>query len=574
MATRARRWALGAGSHRRELRSTTTLTTHVTPPCSAYQPTTYLPRRESPPSPCQSRMRVAADPGAYASQCPPSTKGAVEAAAATATGGEAAANDAGQTPSTRHVLSDRVLLPGEFWHARCQVRELEGGARGVFCTGTIASGTVLVRANGLTMPGNSVDVMDLYSSYVDARSSPQDPEKRELCRRIDTNLCPRDPEAADALVSKDATLNNDGYRQQLRALVSAPESSVTLHELCRTAIRFEQNGFVEGVFPLACGFNHACRPNCLAHFDREGGQLVVVTIDGVGEGAELCINYLPESSWHLPTDQRRSILEPRYGFWCGCERCDRTRSNGTSVGIAEVDLESMRCPHDDCENGMCCPVDDHTNRESPPDGWKACNVCGRAASAQAAGSSAGEHPLDAALRACYRHAVQASAWSAHLERLEVLDATQIDAALQHLETASQLLRSKLHPNHWLMCKLHLAAEECARSILIHSREGPASDPGAANRRARAAAACAHHAKALIPALSPVVPQHSNLFGVLLQRAANAVGIEDQLSGASAPEVGETADRGASSRVSAAEQEAMELRRQALAILQPIWCSYR
>lgn len=103
--------------------------------------------------------------------------------------------------------------------------------------------------------------------------------------------------------------------------VDADQIQLLLH-------RLDHNCFDSGLFPLACFFNHSCRPNCEGVAgedcpDTGLGQdfFEVKAVAHLQPGEQLCISYLPDTTLYLPTAQRQEMLWNSYAFRCQCSRC-------------------------------------------------------------------------------------------------------------------------------------------------------------------------------------------------------------------------------------------------------------
>ena len=71
------------------------------------------------------------------------------------------------------------------------------------------------------------------------------------------------------------------------------------------------------VFPNISFCNHSCAPNCVV-IPNEGSLRSIATI---GKGESVTISYLDSHQLLLPTEKRRQLLQSRWGFVCGCDRC-------------------------------------------------------------------------------------------------------------------------------------------------------------------------------------------------------------------------------------------------------------
>ena len=208
------------------------------------------------------------------------------------------------------------------WHESCAVAVLARGDSGVIAAKPITRGEVVARGGGVVAECGAGNAFPLYEAYLEQLATSAGQRRR--LESWAASLCPPDGEMEDILADRRAARGEGGHAgdEALRELLSRFGDPISLHEMSKLVVRFERNAFAEGAFRLVTKFNHSCRPNCLAHFDMQAGQMVIITTEDIPQGSELSINYISERQWHLPTDQRRSILQKRYGFWCMCPRCD------------------------------------------------------------------------------------------------------------------------------------------------------------------------------------------------------------------------------------------------------------
>lgn len=108
-------------------------------------------------------------------------------------------------------------------------------------------------------------------------------------------------------------------------------------------MQLNMNSFDCGFFPLACLFNHNCRPNCQGFLRNHGDEkyFEVVSISDIPPGVPLTISYLSQEMLCLSPEQRQHHLAKGYGFVCNCERCT---SDENPL------LEGLKCPN--CEHGV------------------------------------------------------------------------------------------------------------------------------------------------------------------------------------------------------------------------------
>ncbi|KAG8467163.1 hypothetical protein KFE25_000479 [Diacronema lutheri] len=396
-------------------------------------------------------------------------------------------------------------------------------------------GLGVVATRALTFP----DVVCVAQAFVTGASTLEDTlraivraqlgtdARAERLLRVCWTLCPEVAGEVGARPDGSAYSSAEGFEAILRELPTdaarrtlAERGLATAHDLRTLAIKLSRNGFADGVFPEASRFNHSCRPNCL-FFTRRGtpAELVIVAAEPVSAGEELTISYLPESRWHLPTDQRRLLLGRQYAFRCACRRCHRP-AQPAAVRRAERTLEAMRCARcertpgvttearvevvadNDLPPGVHVPLDEHENPAGERcGGYTPCTRCG---------AEADEGALDQALLACHAR-VRAAA-------LAGAGGSARDAAAEH-----DMLRAlvddgghALCDSHWLAIEVHWRLQ--ATSAVLLAR-GPVRSP---SERLGLLREHALHSVALVRATEALVGARSHLHAALCARAADAL----------------------------------------------------
>lgn len=401
--------------------------------------------------------------------------------------------------------------------AWCAVRELPGRGFGVVATTTLRCGVTACRAPALLascaatteevvrsiiadVPVDSADTAGLlrrlWACCPQHATGPMLERLAPRMEALEQLLCSQPPARAEAL-------GRVGIR--------------TPSDVALLAVKLNQNGFAEGVFPHASFFNHSCLPNCNFEVSTARDHLLVITCEEIAEGDELTISYLPEACWHLPTDQRRSLLLPRYGFQCWCQRCDK-RLRSPAVRAAERALEGMRCAL--CgSGGLVLPVDEHEDPSGErQEGYRPCSKCALEADSQV---------LDAATTEVYS-VVRSGAEQTRT----ALDSP--DASLAEQEVLSNLLvgaARHLAPSHWLMYEIHERMQVTSSTIAC-----AALDRGDADTYREMLAYFATHSVLLVRCAESIFPPKSNLLTILrgreedARRLASDAGIENAAEG--------------------------------------------
>lgn len=74
-----------------------------------------------------------------------------------------------------------------------------------------------------------------------------------------------------------------------------------------------------GLFLLGARFNSSCVPNVNNHWDAREGRLVFRAVRDIAPGEEMCLGYCKLLA---KRDERRAVLQERFGFECRCEACE------------------------------------------------------------------------------------------------------------------------------------------------------------------------------------------------------------------------------------------------------------
>lgn len=396
----------------------------------------------------------------------------------------------------------------------CEVADCGDSGLGVVASRALIRGDVVCVASALVE--GAATVADVLLAVARAHAS-SDADTTRLVRAC-WAFCPEPVD--DAVAAAHCNASDDALERILedalpgideRALARAHGLS-TPADLRRLAAKLARNGFAEGVFPDACRFNHACRPNCTfvtARAEATGRTaLRVIVSEPVAAGAELTIGYLEEARWHLPTDQRRALLMQRYGFWCRCRRCHRP-AQSKAVRAAERHLEAVRCASRECAQGSAggaavhLAVDEHERPDGErADGYTPCAVCGAEADART---------LDAELvriHAAVSHACAAQAVAG-------ADADDDHGLLDAWRGAWRTL----HPQHWLCLELHARVQAWSADAL--AQLVPTEPRNRAWRHALALLLGAHSA-ALAHGMEHIAPEGSHVLAALQLRAADAL----------------------------------------------------
>ena len=81
-----------------------------------------------------------------------------------------------------------------------------------------------------------------------------------------------------------------------------------------------------GVFPVINRMNHACNPNCSAHWNKQTGRLEIFSMEDIEAGTELTITYLDMLSNQADREARQEYLSKHFYFLCKCRLCNLTGS--------------------------------------------------------------------------------------------------------------------------------------------------------------------------------------------------------------------------------------------------------
>lgn len=406
----------------------------------------------------------------------------------------------------------------------CRVCAVPGRGLGITATRSLTFGAVVCVAPALVSGTETVEAT--LREIVHAQLG-TDPEAERLLR-VCWEFCGGEDEAREDGSPSDHG-QDDSYAALLRELPTE-EARQALRErglanasdVRRLAIKLSRNGFAEGVFPDACRFNHACLPNCLFFTRAVAGrvELVVVAAEAISAGMELTICYLPEARWHLPTDQRRLLLERQYAFRCTCRRCHRPAQT-PAVRRSERALEAMWCVTCVGADSKLCrttaaaaktpsagepvplgahvPLDEHEDESGErAGGYTPCARCG---------AEADEAALDRALITCHARVIAAARAGAD----GGLDA-EYDALCELLEEEGRTLC----PTHWLALEMRWRLQATSAMLLAPAQASLGSS------RLKLLKEHALHSLALLRATEPIAGARSHLSAALCARAAHAL----------------------------------------------------
>jgi hypothetical protein len=280
---------------------------------------------------------------------------------------------------TSLALNWGTLLPGEFVSPVIAIRPVHGKGRGVVAQQAIPPGTLVLRTFGmgfssehgplqhfkfivhalkgefgLDCAGYAREMLSRMRSLCPDRPSPEAIQKFSGTAGPLAELLASSaplPPVPDPMHTRKAEASTGGATAALEA--PRGEASDWASLLPTLLAKLDRNAFAQGVFPLACFLNHSCRQNCALGFPRGGAGLgaaapgtgpardalmgrfrvcEVRTCRPVRAGEELGFSYLSARRLHLPTPLRRAVLEPLWGFRCGCVRCAAVSDGRASDG--------------------------------------------------------------------------------------------------------------------------------------------------------------------------------------------------------------------------------------------------
>lgn len=175
---------------------------------------------------------------------------------------------------------------------------------GVFATRSIPQGTVLVREKPILLKDEPLDDHYKYKFIQKVLSDPY--MSHSFIDMVPHEIDPEDP----------SVMQYDS----LRAMHQAYLPELSPHEIRLYCMKYKRNVFSfkdkHGIFVYARRINHSCRPN-VAYY-QDGNALLFQTTRPIEKGDEIYISYINTS---LPGEERKSILQQRYGFDCLCEKC-------------------------------------------------------------------------------------------------------------------------------------------------------------------------------------------------------------------------------------------------------------
>lgn len=175
---------------------------------------------------------------------------------------------------------------------------------GVFARRSIPQGTVIIREKPIMLNHEELD--DAY--------------RYKLIKYMLSNN-----ESSQAFIEL-APLEIDPYDtsvisyESIRALHQVYLPELSPHEMRLYYMKYKRNVFAfkdkHGICMCGTRINHSCHPNVTYY--QDSNALIFQTTRPIDARDELFISYI---NTQLPTVERKSILQQRYGFNCLCEKC-------------------------------------------------------------------------------------------------------------------------------------------------------------------------------------------------------------------------------------------------------------
>jgi len=104
------------------------------------------------------------------------------------------------------------------------------------------------------------------------------------------------------------------------------------------------------VDPQGSFFNHSCWPNATSHLRPSDQITMVVAIEPIKSGDEICICY-KSRLLYTPTSRRREFLKQNWNFDCNCTRCVAPRKDDllltTAYNLKTLDIDEMSQIYDE-----------------------------------------------------------------------------------------------------------------------------------------------------------------------------------------------------------------------------------
>jgi hypothetical protein len=210
------------------------------------------------------------------------------------------------TKKRRHTTLNKTRSDrsNDHIHPSLKIKTIPGLGKGVFAAKPIKSGTVLVKETPHHLP--------------------KEPYDSEYAFKLAKHLMKVAPAEFQRLVplrlNTDATCDvkiTPEFKESARKLFPGiPLDRVKLYilKIRRNAFQF---GEVSGILFFATRMNHSCEPN--VHYERRGAAMVFKAKRDIAEGEEIYDSYIYAGD---PIEKRKSALLARYGFDCGCKRCN------------------------------------------------------------------------------------------------------------------------------------------------------------------------------------------------------------------------------------------------------------
>ncbi|XP_066925245.1 histone-lysine N-trimethyltransferase SMYD5-like [Clytia hemisphaerica] len=98
-----------------------------------------------------------------------------------------------------------------------------------------------------------------------------------------------------------------------------------------------------GLFKVQSRSNHSCEPNAEVTFPNNNSTLVLVALQNIQPGEEICICYLDDCQRARSRHSRRKILRENYLFECTCTRCELDMGEISQTSSSEEEESEDDC---------------------------------------------------------------------------------------------------------------------------------------------------------------------------------------------------------------------------------------
>jgi hypothetical protein len=189
-----------------------------------------------------------------------------------------------------------------FCHPSLEQRPSKYG-KGTFATKDIPEGEVVLREKLYNLSHPKKDVSYSFRLIRELLDDPH--AKKQFLDLVPLEKDPYFPKLTE---------EQEMHRKQILPELTPEEAHIYYTKFARNAFGF---GDHPGFLFYGTRMNHSCKPN--VHYEKDGNHMVFRTTCPIRKGDEMLDSYI---NWRKPREERQAELLRRYGFSCGCSKCE------------------------------------------------------------------------------------------------------------------------------------------------------------------------------------------------------------------------------------------------------------